>query len=152
MKERERKERAEQREQATNDLMSVDPLHLKREFTEIASLLATANEQYAEALRKHLKAKRRKDETYARLYVEKRETAEERLTGDMLKHMVEMDEEFERASQIAIDAEVGKARAFGKCEALRAKKDALISLGAHVRAELAGDPQLREYQRAQDSE
>lgn len=147
-----RVEREHGEREAVTAATQVDPLQLKKEFVEIASLLATFNEQYAEALRKHLRAKRRKEETYARVYLEKRETTEEKLTEGMLKAMVESDEEYEMACRWAIDAEIEKVRAGGRCEALRAKKDALISLGAHVRAELSGDPKLRDYQAAQDME
>lgn len=138
--------------EAVQQITEIDPLLLKDEFTKISGHLARYNELYANSLRRHLKAERHKKETYARLYVEKRETAEEKLTEGMIKAMVEMDEEYEQACALAIDAEVEKTRAWGRCEAVRAKKDALISLGAHVRAELSGDPKLRDYQQAMNAQ
>lgn len=132
---------------SVQQVVQIDPLLLKDEFAKLPGQLAHYNELFAQALRKYLRAERRRKETFARLYLEKRESAEEKLSEGMIKAMVESDEEYEQACLHEIDTEVDKAKLWGICEAIRAKKDALISIGAHVRAELGGDPFLRDRAR-----
>jgi hypothetical protein len=47
-----------------------------------------------------------------------------------------------RAKEVAADAE--RVRLYGVLDALRSKRDMLISLGAHIRAEMQHDPMIRE--------
>lgn len=147
MKKKEKHGSAPIKERTIEDVVAVDQLLLKDEFSKLPSDLAHYNEQFAEALRTFLRCERRRKETFARLYIETREAAEEKMSEAMLKATVESDEEYEQACQNEIAAEVSKARLWGMCEAIRAKKDALISIGAHVRAELGGDPSLRDRAR-----
>ena len=51
----------------------------------------------------------------------------------------------EWALQLA--AEVDLVRAKGVCEAVRTRKDMLVSLGAQVRAEMGGEPSVRQQHR-----
>ena len=46
-----------------------------------------------------------------------------------------------------VRAEVERVRVKGVCDAIIAKREALISLGAHVRKEMEHDPRTRERQR-----
>lgn len=132
--------------EAVMEAVSVDPLALDDEFAKIPSLLARFNEQYADAYRKHLLSKHRVDRAFAACYLKHRGEAEERgekITEGLLKARVDDDEAFHAAQDVAVAAEVEKLRLWGVLDALRAKRDALISLGAHMRAEMQGSPSIR---------
>jgi hypothetical protein len=53
----------------------------------------------------------------------------------------------EKAERAVIDAEDARGRAAGMVDALVAKKEMLISLGADLRSEKEGDPSIRDRQR-----
>lgn len=131
---------------AVMDAVSIEPMALDEEFSKIPSLLASFNEQYADAYRKHLVAKHGVDRSYAACYLRHREEAEargEKVTEGLLKARVDADEQYHAAQDRAISAEVEKLRLWGVLDALRAKRDALISIGAHLRAEMQGNPSIR---------
>lgn len=124
----------------------IDPLALDDGFTKIAAQLATFNERYYSALRKHLAAKATVDRKWAQLYIAIREEmndAGEKVTEAQLKAQIEAHDDYFHARMVAVDAEADKARLWGVLDALRAKKDALISLGANARAEMSGAPSIR---------
>lgn len=128
------------------EAVEVDPLALDEEFKTIASRIATFNERYSRALRRHLLAKIEVDRAYAATYLTLREEANEagdKVTEALLKSQVEQDPRYIKARTDGVEAEVEKVRLYGVLESLRAKKDAIISLGANMRAELGGDPSLR---------
>ncbi len=128
----------------------IDQLQLDKEFRRLPALLAIANEEYAEALGYHLRTKYRVKRIYAKRYLELRiEMAEEgtKVTEKNLEHRTETDDQYQKAVARSIAADVERSRAWGKCEALRAKRDALVSLGANVRAEMQGDPSIRDRER-----
>lgn len=140
----------EQIDEWEHDAISIEPLALEEEFVRNPSDIARANAKYASALKRWLHAKRHEAKTYSRRYLELRETASSKLTEAMLKHMVEMDEDYQTAVMDRINAEVDKVRLHGVLEALKAKRDSLISIGAHMRAEMGGGPRIN--RRAQDDE
>jgi hypothetical protein len=126
--------------------VAIDPLALTDEFTKIPSHLARYNELYADALRLHLSAKVKVDRAYAASYIRCRAEAEEtgaKTTEGMIKSMVDNDPTYHAAQDHSVVCEAEKARLWGVLDALRAKRDALISLGAHLRAEMAGSPSIR---------
>jgi len=128
------------------DQMRINPLALDEGFTKIAVQLATHNERYYEALKAHLAAKAELDRVWATLYLSIREElneAGEKVTEAMLKAKVDAHADYFDARMRAVAAEAEKARLWGVLDALRAKKDALISLGANARAEMSGMPHLR---------
>jgi hypothetical protein len=129
----------------------IDPLALDDGFVKIASLLATYNERYYEALKTHLVAKAKVDRVYAQTYLSTREELNEvgeKATEAMIKSHVEANDNYFQARMAAVEAEAEKARLWGVLDALRAKKDALISLGANARAEMSGAPSIRGDRRA----
>ena len=136
----------EEHHKAVLEAVSVDPLDLQEEFRKIPSLLAQYNEEYAIALRRWLRCKAEVDRTHARLYLEAREVAEElgeKVTEGSLKATIEAKQAYIDAVDARIAAEVQKVRLGGILDALSAKKDALISMGANMRAEMSGQPHLR---------
>jgi len=125
--------------------VSVEPLAINEEYVELPAALAYWNARYADALREHLKAKMVLDRTEAKLRIECREmlAAEGKVTESMIDAAVERHPDIEIAKLTSIEAEVEKVRISGVAEAVRAKKDMLISLGATMRAEMDGDPSIR---------
>lgn len=143
----------EQAHAAVMEAVSIDPLNLEAEFADIPARLAEYNEKYAVAFRRHLAAKHLVERTHSTVYLRKREEASgERVTEALLTARVEVDEEYIDAQQTAAIAESNKVRLWGVLDALRAKRDALISIGAHARAEMAGSPSIRgEYRGSREA-
>lgn len=124
----------------------INPLALDDGFIKISAQLATFNERFYEALRTHLRAKAELDRTWARLYLAIREElkdADPKTTEATIKASVDSHDEYFAARMAAAEAEAEKSRLWGVLDALRAKKDALISLGANARAEMSGMPGIR---------
>lgn len=139
------------REQHTEVMraVSVDPLLLEEEFARIPADLAYWNEKYANAYRVFLRAKATYDQVEAAraLVIREEQSMLKKITEGTIRAYVETDDEVVRARLQVIDAEVEKVRLWGVLDALRAKKEALISIGAHMRAEMSGNPSLREAAR-----
>jgi hypothetical protein len=94
---------------------------------------ATANEAFA-------RAKFAREQVWARKRMEIRETQEaagKKLTEGSLDALIVVDPDYEEVkfAEIEAEAEVGRLRA--AVDALRAKKDMLVSIGATQRAEMA---------------
>lgn len=131
--------------------VGIDASNIDGEFRRIPGDLAYWNTLYAHALRDMLKGKMHLDVTRARLDSEMRirllnEGA--KVTESNVAAMVEQDQEFMEVRLAYIDAEVRKNEMFGAVDAVRAKKDMLISLGAQLRAEMGNDPSIREQARS----
>ncbi len=122
--------------------------------------LAYWGAQYARAVRRYLTA----DMEFDRAKAETRILVRERLlaaavpdpaedlkkapkrgtvTESMVDAAVELEGEYHDARVALIEAEAEKVRIYGVVEAVKAKRDMLISLGANMRAEMQGDPVLR---------
>jgi hypothetical protein len=128
----------------------VDPLQLQPEYVRLSSDLAAWNARYADALDSYLEADMALDTTEARLYIEWRERLLDegsKSTESVLKARVGTDPRYTAARLAMINAEVQKVRVQGVVRAIEAKKEMLISLGAHVRKEMEGNPKIREQQR-----
>lgn len=131
---------------AVRTVTEVDPMLLEEHFAQLPGDLARYNELYAQAFHRLLQAKSAVDREWARIYLETRETSE-KMTEATLKAHVEVSEDYQAVRAVVIDAEIDKIRLGGILEAIRAKKDALISIGAHIRAEMGGSPAIRERHR-----
>jgi len=128
----------------------INPVDIQGEFTRIAALIALYNEAYAEALKAHLHRKAGRDRMFAARYLAHRQAvleAGEKATEGVLKARVLVDKEYVLALERAAAAEVEKVRLGGVLNALATKRDALISLGAHLRDEMAGSPRVRGEER-----
>lgn len=131
---------------AVDEAVSIDPLDLQDEFRRIPADLARFNELYARALRRFLKAKARTEQVFSLVYLETREGGQ-KATEAQIKAEVAMDDRYNDSLQERIEAEVEKTRLGGILDALMAKKDSLISMGANLRAEMSGNPSIRDRQK-----
>lgn len=131
------------------DSTRIDPINVKDEFVRVSADMAYWGEQFAQASRTLQRKKLNYEQVRAALWLEKREgasrTGKKPPTVDDIKAMVETADELDEAKGALIDAEYERDRIKAVLEAVRAKKDMLISFGAHVRAEMNGDPVIREF-------
>ena len=134
----------------------IEPSVLNEEFVRLPSDLAYWNEVYANAVGALLDARRKVEETEALVYKELKSIVDDKGKAPTEAHMkanVTDDLRLKLARQNEDEAEVTKVRASGVVEAIRAKRDMLISLGAHIRAEMlpvslsAQDQRLRDLER-----
>jgi len=146
----ERLGRLSELESYLRDCVNIDPLEVQAEFIRLPGDLAYWNARYARALRAHLTSKIAVNVTYARLEPKLRMAITDaggKATEAMVKSAVEGNADYILAQERAVEAEVEKNEVYGALDAIRSKKEMLISLGAHMRSELEGDPTLREQSR-----
>lgn len=132
--------------------IDIDENLITEEYQRLPGDLAYYNAQLAQATRAYLAAKRAVEKTEARLTLKYGHSSEAHLKPEGWKKpndaivdaLVQEDEEMEVAAQLLIEAEAERARLIGVVEAVRAKREMIVSLGAHLRIELQGDPILRE--------
>ncbi len=134
-------------EDQPDDMFEIDPLDVNDSFIKLPAQVARANAQHADAYRTFLVAKRNVDHTFATVYLAKRDAAEGKTTEAYLKSLIETDEDYCAAVEQLTNADARLKRLNGVCDALRTKRDALISVGANMRAEMQGDPSIREQHR-----
>lgn len=128
------------------DSVSITPEALSEEFARVALDLAYWNAQYADRLREYREAEIQQKRTRAMLYIKHRTLLTEangKTTEAQVDAAVLLDEDMVAADTQVIVTEVEKEKARGVLDAVRAKREMVVSLGAHIRAEMAGDPVLR---------
>lgn len=122
----------------------IDTFDLEGEYTRLPADLAYHNEVFADAYQTYLLAKETRKQVEANAAQGAR-IANPKATVGAIDAVVDLDEDVHNARMQEIAAEADKIRQFGRVDALRAKKEMLISLGAHIRAtELNGDPTIRQ--------
>ncbi len=132
------------------ECVKIEPLAIQEEFVRIPMDLAYWNARYARALKNYLMSKIEVDVMYARLEPEIRQAlinAGAKVTEAQVKSAIESNEDYIAVRRDQVNAEVEKNELFGCLDAIRSKKEMLISLGAHLRAEMEGDPTIREHNR-----
>lgn len=130
--------------------VDIDPLRINDEYIRIPGDLAYWNQQYADALRVFLQAKVDLGTIRAKLQPAIRQAllvAGGKTTESQVEAAIDSNQTYIDAQNALIDAEVAKNEQYGKLDAIRSKKEMLVSLGAQLRAELEGDPSLREQHR-----
>ncbi len=135
-----------EKKRTVDDAVKIEPLALEEEFVRLPADLAYWNNLYAQGLRRFLIAKARIKHVKAQLYIEIREVAAEagaKTTESSIEAAIETHEKYREASDELIAAEVNKSKVGGAVDAVVAKKDMLVSLGAHIRAEMGGSPSVR---------
>jgi len=125
----------------------IDPIRLQDEFINLPATLAYWNAKRAEALRLYLLAKTaaKQAEAEAYLRVIEREAAKEkrdRLTVDGIKACVTLDPMVMEAHEAEARMDAEHQRLRGAADAIITKREMLVSIGAHIRAEMKGDPAL----------
>lgn len=144
----------EEEDEALEDVFDIDPLDLQDAFCNTPAQLAYWSGKYATAYRKAAAAKANEKQV-AGAY---REVARDRANairgkateGDVAAQLEGIDE-VQVAREATIEAEYEKVRVFGIVDAIRTKKEMLISVGAHVRAEMDHDPTIRAQHRGAHS-
>jgi hypothetical protein len=137
-------------EDAIFDAVFTDPEQINEEFARVSADLAYWNTVYAlrsgDAARLDVECRRTKAAKY--LYF-REEIAQQggRPTDEWVKSLVDSDEEVNLALLLRVDADAEKQRIYGIVDAIRAKKDMLVSIGATLRSELEHDPMIKEQRR-----
>ena len=131
--------------------VTLDAVQIEQEFSRVSADVAYWSTMYARAHRRYLRAKILRDQTKAAAYIEHRDLLmashgkatvrdiDSSISGDMKVQEVEAD---------VVEAEYEREKLKGTMEAVRAKRDMLITLGAHLRVEMQGNPKINEVARA----
>lgn len=138
------------------DCVVIEPTALEEEFVRLPADLAYWNARLAGAHRRMLETKLGLERISSRLHLECREklladaaskSGEAKIkapTVSDIEAAVSACPEMHAAQDAALTAEAEKVYIAGVVDAVRTKRDMIISLGAHIRAEMQGDPTLRE--------
>ena len=139
-------------EKYLKDCVTIEPLAIQEEYVRLPSDLAYWNAQYAEAQKELQVAKVDLDvlerELYAVVRNELEQGAGKRVTEKMIEAGMGQSSVWVDAKKRVATAEGDRAKMYGILDAVRTKKEMLISLGAHLRIEMAGDPVLRDQSKA----
>lgn len=138
--------------QYLRECVTVNQLDLNGEFVRVSADLAFCNARYAEAVEDLGRAKLRAEFNEARLYEEVRTaflSEGTKPTEKMVESAIRQKEDYMASQEALIEAEGKKLRWYGLVDAVRTKRDSLISLGAQQRAEMSHDPVLRERARTE---
>ena len=134
------------------DAVYTDPDQINEEFSRVSSDLAYWNTVYAiacgDAARAEASYKRKKAEKFL-FFREEIAASGARPTDEWIKSLVDNDDEVNVELLAKIDAESEKVRLYGVVDAIRAKKDMLVSLGATLRAEMDNNPAIKEERKFQ---
>jgi hypothetical protein len=127
------------------DCVTIDENQVEKEYVRISSDLAYWGQKYVDAHQVYLMAKLTVEETRSRLYLIAREKGKEGKAPSeaTLTALVDSDESMHQVRLELVIAEVKRAKLHQVCEAIRAKKDLVVQLGASLRAQMQGDPVLR---------
>lgn len=132
------------------DCLRINPEDIQAEFIRIPGDLAYWNAQYSQAIRAHLHAKLDEKLLEANLEPVVRQALRDagaKITEAMVKAGIESHDDYVAAQRKTIEADVWKSECYGRLDAIRSKKEMLVSLGAHLRMEMAADPLIREQMR-----
>lgn len=126
--------------------VSILPEAISEEFARVALDLAYWNAQYADRLREYRMAEDTVKRTKALLYIKHRTLLTEangKTTEAQIDAAVNVDPAMVEADLQLINTEVEREKARGVLDAVRAKREMVVSLGAHLRAEMGSDSMLR---------
>jgi len=128
------------------ECVAINPNSLNDEFSRLPADLAYWNSRYAEVYEEYLRAKDISEQTAANAAVVYRGRSTAKVTVAEVEAHVILDDDCTASRADEILAEAKKVKYKGIVDAVLAKKEMLISLGAHVRAEMGGDPSMRTQQ------
>ena len=131
-------------------LVAINPVDIQSEFIRVAADLARWNEKFADATRVFRLAEYRLDTIEAHVYLHVRQIAEadgDRISEGTIRARINIDGRVKEGKETLIEAEAELLSIKGTVQALITKRDMLISLGAHLREEMKGDPSIRSNQR-----
>lgn len=133
-----------------HECVTVNDADITAEFMRVSSDLATWSHRRVDAQNAEAHAKLHKDEVRARACGTERahlENTRGKATVADIDAAVTLSPEVHAAEEMLIEASTALGHVRAVCDAVMTKRDMLISLGAQLRAEMAGDPTIREYQR-----
>lgn len=120
------------------DHAAINSENLNDDFVEISGLFFFYSSRYAKAEHQRLRAKQALDLLYAQLDSQIRETSEKKPSEAQIKSMITMEDSYQKALSTLNDAGLIADLAKGAVDSLKAKRDALIQLGANHREEVKG--------------
>lgn len=129
------------------ECVTIEPMALEEEFVRVPSDLAYWGAQWADAQKAASMAKLTRDQVEAAIDAEHRAEAAaagEKVTEKVIASRVLLDSRMKAVEIELIEAEARSSRARAFCDAVRAKRDMVVSLGSQVRAEMAANPSLRD--------
>lgn len=129
--------------ETSNEVTRIDPLLIRSEYVRLPGDYAYWNGQYADAIEASLKAELRRKTTEARLSIHFRSNLGSegaKVTEGIIKERVESSEEWTNVKLEEIEAIAKREKLRGTVEALRTKREMLVSLGAHIRQEQEANP------------
>jgi hypothetical protein len=140
---------ADDPDQYLKDCTEILPEAIHEEYVRLSADLAHWNARYAGAVKDFLSAKVEADILERELYPVIRAQLEQagKVTEKMVDAALAQSEAWTEAQRLKASTEAEKLRLYGVLDSVRAKKDMIISLGAHLRSEMEGDPVLREQSR-----
>ena len=135
-------------DQYLEECTKIEPMALQEEFVRVPADLAFWNGKYANVYQHWLEMKLAREICFAKLWQHHQtqlliNTPKGKATISEVEAAVFQDAEYIDAKVKEITAEGEKVRLYGIMDSLRSKRDMLISLGAHQRAEMGNDPMLR---------
>lgn len=124
---------------------------LNQSYVSLPAYLAYWNNRYASVYRYWTERKTITEQTYAQLANYYRDALQgmnkTRVTLAEVEHQIVLDVNYQQAKAKETMAESEKIRIYGVIDALRTKKDMLVSLGANMRLEMGSDPMIRDQTR-----
>ena len=131
---------------------TIDPGSMQREFAEYPGVLSRWGGRYADAISEASALAEELEDLEAEVYLELRARKAQGQTEAELKALVRTDRRVKLKRAMALAAKSKQTRYEKKViAALHAKKEMLVSLGAHQRAELGGDPLVKRAMRDERS-
>lgn len=134
------------------ECVAIFPEQLQEEFVRLPADLAYWSEQHASAYRYSLDRELYRKTLYGKLYHEylaKLAMGRPGTRGPTVGEVeaaIAQDPSFIAAKAEENEADSARVRLLGVVEAIRAKREMIVSLGAHIRAEMQHDPLLRTQQ------
>lgn len=133
--------------QYLKECVTIEPMALEEEFVRVAADLAYWGAKWADAQKAAALVKLSRNEVEAALDAEHRAEAAqsgEKVTEKVIASRVASDERMKAIEIALIEADAAATRARAFADAVRAKKDMVVSLGSQVRAEMQADPSVRQ--------
>ena len=127
------------------DSTEINPVALQTEFVQLSGHLAYWTQQYAEAQTQAATAKAALEQLEAKISLDHRTDREikgMKATEALLSELVHTDDRWIKAKRAHILADGNRLKVSGIVDAIHAKKDMLVTLGAHMRAEMAAFPSV----------
>lgn len=133
------------------DSVRIESFAIEEEFIRLPADLAFWNEQYAQAYKAWQEQKLELERLNATLSLAIRDELQAqnkgRVTLAEIEQVLHTIDQYKNTKQREIELEAEKVRLYGVVDAVRSKKEMLISLGAHLRFEMGNDPAIRQQAR-----